>query len=457
MEYHLTRPFELSTDASDTGFGCILSQRDNYGRERPVHYVSKTFTNSELSWHTRDKEAFAFIYALRKFRHYLLGRKFTRYTDHLGLRWLRNTKDPRGRYARWIEEIKEFDFDIFYRPGQDNPHADALSRRPDVQCAAAVRLDTGFSVGEIRKQQATDAVLGEVIQHLRLGERSKQVKSNPEVTWWMKRKDSLFLDNRGILCIKFRRGKKLVNQLVVPERLVPEVLRLKHDDAGHMSAMKTKKLILREYYWMTVNADVSKYCQTCFTCARYKGLEFDNSAMTVLAQELGFDKKRISALHPQANGAVERLNRTIDQMLKKELDDSDREWDLKIPYSGQVKSLHKAWKGPFIVIQQQQGNTYRVKNAHNFRQRFIRHCDQLRPIYKRPARLNGEPENKPLTGDSVQRTDTPRQTSGPIAFDAEFVEESDEEEDGETVPAGKEVQPPAISSPESSRLMSAVC
>ena len=54
--------------------------------------------------------------------------------------------------------------------------------------------------------------------------------------------------------------------------------------------------------------------------------------MIVLAQVLGFDKKRISALHPQANGAVERLNRTIGQMLKKELDDSDCEWDLKIPY-----------------------------------------------------------------------------------------------------------------------------
>ncbi|KAK3730339.1 hypothetical protein QZH41_002079, partial [Actinostola sp. cb2023] len=39
----MTKTFELSTDASDTGFGCILSQRDNSGRERPVYYLSKAF------------------------------------------------------------------------------------------------------------------------------------------------------------------------------------------------------------------------------------------------------------------------------------------------------------------------------------------------------------------------------------------------------------------------------
>ena len=58
----MNQVFELSTDASDFGFGCILSQRDSTGRERPVHFLSKTFSGNELAWHTRDKEAFAFIY-----------------------------------------------------------------------------------------------------------------------------------------------------------------------------------------------------------------------------------------------------------------------------------------------------------------------------------------------------------------------------------------------------------
>ena len=74
---NLSRPFQLSTDASDTGIGCVLSQRDESGRDQPVLFASKALTNNELNWHTRDKEAFAFIFALRKFRPYLLGRRFT--------------------------------------------------------------------------------------------------------------------------------------------------------------------------------------------------------------------------------------------------------------------------------------------------------------------------------------------------------------------------------------------
>ena len=38
----MSRPFELSTDASDTGIGCILSQRNDSGRDQPVLFASKT-------------------------------------------------------------------------------------------------------------------------------------------------------------------------------------------------------------------------------------------------------------------------------------------------------------------------------------------------------------------------------------------------------------------------------
>ena len=90
----LSKPFELSIDASDNGMGCVLSQQDESGQDQPVLFASKALTNNELNWHTRDKEAYAFIFALRKFRPYLLGHCFTWHTNHKGLQWLRNTRDP---------------------------------------------------------------------------------------------------------------------------------------------------------------------------------------------------------------------------------------------------------------------------------------------------------------------------------------------------------------------------
>ena len=128
----MLKPFELSTDASDTGISCVLSQRDDSGRDQPVLFASKALADNELNWHTRDIEAYTFIFVLRKFRLYLLGRRFTWYTDHKDLRWWRHSRDPRGRHARWLQETEEFNFVIKHRPGCTKLHADAPSRTPMV-------------------------------------------------------------------------------------------------------------------------------------------------------------------------------------------------------------------------------------------------------------------------------------------------------------------------------------
>ena len=62
-----------------------------------------------------------------------------------------------------------------------------------------------------------------------------------------------------------------------------------------------------------------------------RGCEFDNQALSTIAQELSIDKKSISALHPQANGTVERINCTTE-MLRKTTNQCGDDWDLEIPY-----------------------------------------------------------------------------------------------------------------------------
>ena len=63
-----------------------------------------------------------------------------------------------------------------------------------------------------------------------------------------------------------------------------------------------------------------------------RSCEFDNLNLTTIAHELGIDKKRISALHPQANGTVERFNRTISDMLRKPTNERGENYDLEIPF-----------------------------------------------------------------------------------------------------------------------------
>ena len=67
------------------------------------------------------------IYSINKFRHYLLGRKFTFHVDHSVLLYLVSKQELTRKLARWTLLLQEFEFDILHRPGVQHVVADYLS------------------------------------------------------------------------------------------------------------------------------------------------------------------------------------------------------------------------------------------------------------------------------------------------------------------------------------------
>jgi len=68
------------------------------------------------------------VYALQKFRHYLLGSHFKMYTDHSALKYLVNKPVLGGRICIWILLFQEYDFEVVVKPGLLNNGPDHLSR-----------------------------------------------------------------------------------------------------------------------------------------------------------------------------------------------------------------------------------------------------------------------------------------------------------------------------------------
>ena len=89
-------------------------------------------SKAERRYSVTCKELLAVMTFLCHFRPYLLGRHFRQRTDHSSLQWLKNFKEPEGQLARWLEQLKEYDFDIVHRQGKLHTNADALSRLPHV-------------------------------------------------------------------------------------------------------------------------------------------------------------------------------------------------------------------------------------------------------------------------------------------------------------------------------------
>lgn len=114
-------------DASDYAIGAVLGPRKDKHFHR-IHYASKTMTGAKLNYTTTEKEMLAVIYALEKFRPYLILSKTVLYTDHVAIKYLMAKQDAKSRLLRWVLLIQEFDIKILDKKGAENVAADHLSR-----------------------------------------------------------------------------------------------------------------------------------------------------------------------------------------------------------------------------------------------------------------------------------------------------------------------------------------
>jgi hypothetical protein len=68
------------------------------------------------------------VYALKIWRHYIIGKRCEVYSDHKSLKYIFTQPDLNLRQRRWLELIKDYDSGINYHPGKANAVADALRR-----------------------------------------------------------------------------------------------------------------------------------------------------------------------------------------------------------------------------------------------------------------------------------------------------------------------------------------
>ncbi|XP_021737532.1 uncharacterized protein LOC110704053 [Chenopodium quinoa] len=120
-------PFEIMCDVSDYDVGAVLGQRKNKVLHA-IYYASKILDEAQMNYATTKKEFLAIVYALDKFRTYLIGSKVIIHTNHAALKYLFAKKEAKSRIIRWILLLQEFDSEIRDKKGVENVGADHLSR-----------------------------------------------------------------------------------------------------------------------------------------------------------------------------------------------------------------------------------------------------------------------------------------------------------------------------------------
>ena len=88
-------------DASDFSIGAVLGQRED-GKPYMVYYASKTLNEAQRNYTTIEKELLAVVYALEKFRAYLVGSFIIFFTNHSSFKYLLMKQDAKVRLIRSV-------------------------------------------------------------------------------------------------------------------------------------------------------------------------------------------------------------------------------------------------------------------------------------------------------------------------------------------------------------------
>ncbi|KAM6567243.1 hypothetical protein CsatA_026371 [Cannabis sativa] len=257
-------PFEIMCDASDYAIGAVLGQRINK-LPHVIYYASKTLNEAQLNYSTTEKELLAVVFALEKFRSYLLGSKIIVYSDHAALKYLLSKKDAKSRLIRWILLLQEFDLEIRDKKGSENVVADHLSR-----IVVETNHDSTTIIETFPDEQLMHVssfpwyadivnylVTGEIPSHWSKQDKSKFYAEVKNFMW-----DDPYL---------FKYCPDQIIRRCIPNCDQSKIISFCHDHAcgGHFSGKKTALKILQcGFYWPTIFHDTYMHCKSCERCQK---------------------------------------------------------------------------------------------------------------------------------------------------------------------------------------------
>ncbi|GBG87135.1 hypothetical protein CBR_g44592 [Chara braunii] len=121
-----SRPFVVTTNASQYGIGAVLQQDDGNGY-RPIEFMFARMPSKKMATSSYERELYALRQALDHWKHYLLGRHFKVYSDHETLRWLKTQAKMTPKLTRWAAELDQYNFELKPVKGKFRPILDFLA------------------------------------------------------------------------------------------------------------------------------------------------------------------------------------------------------------------------------------------------------------------------------------------------------------------------------------------
>uniref|UniRef100_A0AC35ES89 Reverse transcriptase n=1 Tax=Panagrolaimus sp. PS1159 TaxID=55785 RepID=A0AC35ES89_9BILA len=272
----------LAADASEYGIGAVIYHKDTDGTERVIANASRKLTPSERNYAQIEKEALAIIFGVEKFNQYLLGRRFTLFTDHQPLLRIFGPRSVTNQVAikrltRWSLILMQYDYVIEYKSTSDFSNADGLSRLPDPTAESEIpKADDDETIEKLLKVQEVKDQSSPLNLDILACETQKDKDLEQVFKWtkngwpdkveerfkkWQQLQDNLSL---GPGYLKYR------EKPIVPGALRIHILKQLHE--VHIGRDRMLMLARDNFWYPGMSNDIRKLAQSCEICnGHHKG------------------------------------------------------------------------------------------------------------------------------------------------------------------------------------------
>nr|CAH7750004.1 unnamed protein product [Callosobruchus chinensis] len=274
---HYDKTFFIQCDASDYAVAGSLFQLSEEGERQVIAYTSATLKGSQLRYKTTEKEMWAVLHCLKRWRTLVLARDLKIVSDHKALSFVMSCKLRPARLCRWILLAQEFDFEMIHCPGSQNVVADTLSRyvpvknlhiTPDRMSPRLMltKLSDEYSklrlnFDNMREDQMADKWITDKIKYLEDLQGSVAILSEKQarICEW-------FVMHRGIL---FKRGDISEGaKLCVPKAHIRELVMAHHRDFGHFGKTKVYLHMRERFFWPNMQKHIRQLVASCDICQK---------------------------------------------------------------------------------------------------------------------------------------------------------------------------------------------
>jgi hypothetical protein len=234
------------------------------GIDHPIAFARRKLSSAERNYTTTEREGLAMVYALQKFRHYLLGSHFKMFTDHSTLKYLVNKPVLGGNICRWLLLFQEYDFEIIVKLGRLNAGPDHLSRLESGE--EPVSLENYLPDAQLFSIQIVDDHFQDIIQFL-------ITRTTPE-SYTTQQKKQLVVRTADFTLIAgqlYKLGSDEILCRYVLEHEQSRILEEAHAgvSGGHYAGKPTaQKVLTAGLWWLTVHKDAKEFCRTYDVCQR---------------------------------------------------------------------------------------------------------------------------------------------------------------------------------------------